>query len=80
MWVQSLKREDPLEEGVATHASTLAQETPWTEEAVGSSLGPAELDTVEVTRSRLRLLGRGFLLRKEGDVIARRCWGACCFI
>ena len=31
MWVQSLGWEDPLEEGMATHSSILAQEIPWTE-------------------------------------------------
>ena len=31
-WVQSLGREDPLEEGVATHSSILAWRIPWTEE------------------------------------------------
>ena len=31
-WVQSLGREDPLEKGMATHASTLAWKIPWTEE------------------------------------------------
>ena len=30
--VQSLGREDPLEEGMATHSSILAWEIPWTEE------------------------------------------------
>ena len=30
--VQSLGREDPLEEEMATHLSTLAWEIPWTEE------------------------------------------------
>ena len=30
--VQSLGREDPLEEGVATHPSILAWRNPWTEE------------------------------------------------
>ena len=34
-WVQSLGREDPLEEGTATHSSILAWRTPWTEEAGG---------------------------------------------
>ena len=33
--VRSLGREDPLEEGMATHASILAWEIPWTEEAGG---------------------------------------------
>ena len=35
MWetlVRSLGREDPLEKEMATHSSTLAWKTPWTEE------------------------------------------------
>jgi len=32
MWVQSLGREDPLEEGMATHSSIFAWKVPWTEE------------------------------------------------
>ena len=40
MWVQSLGREDPLEEEMATHSCILAWETPWTEEPGGlQSLG-----------------------------------------
>ena len=35
MWVQSLGREDPLEEGMATHSSILAWRTLWTEEPGG---------------------------------------------
>ena len=31
-WVRSLGREDPLEKEMATHSSTLAWKTPWTEE------------------------------------------------
>ena len=31
-WVRSLGREDPLEEGMATHSSILAWRIPWTEE------------------------------------------------
>ena len=31
-WVRSLGWEDPLEEGMATHSSTLAWRIPWTEE------------------------------------------------
>ena len=34
-WVQSLGREDPLEEEMATHSSTLAWKIPWTEEPGG---------------------------------------------
>ena len=33
--VQSLGREDPLEEGMATHSSILARRIPWTEEPGG---------------------------------------------
>ena len=32
MPVRSLGREDPLEEGMATHSSILAWRIPWTEE------------------------------------------------
>ena len=35
MWVQSLGEEDPLEEGMATHANILAWKIPWTEESGG---------------------------------------------
>ena len=35
MGVQSLGREDPLEEGMATHSSILAWRVPWTEEPGG---------------------------------------------
>ena len=45
--VQSLGREDPLEEGMATHSSISAWETPWTEEPGGLQSG--------VTKSRTRL-------------------------
>ena len=35
MWVQSLGLEDPLQEEMATHSSTLAWRSPWTEEPGG---------------------------------------------
>ena len=39
-WVQSLGREDSLEEGMATQSSILAWRIPWTEEPSGlQSLG-----------------------------------------
>ena len=39
-WVQSLKWEDILEMGMATHSSILAWKIPWTEEPGGpQSLG-----------------------------------------
>ena len=43
MWVQSRGREDPLEEGMATHSSMLAWRIPWTEDLGGLQ----ELDTTE---------------------------------
>ena len=42
--VRSLGREDPLEEGMATHSSILAWRIQWTEEP-----GHKDLDTTEVT-------------------------------
>ena len=39
MWVQSLGREDPLEEDMATRSSILAWRTQWTE-------GPGEIQSV----------------------------------
>ena len=41
-WVQSLRWEDPLEKGKATHFSILAWRIPWT-----TVLGVAESDTTE---------------------------------
>ena len=47
--VQSLRQEDPLEEGTPTHSSVLAWRMPWTEEPGGSA-------TVHgVTKSRAQL-------------------------
>ena len=33
MWIESLGKEDPLEEEMATHSSILAWKIPWTEES-----------------------------------------------
>ena len=46
--VRSLGREDPLEEGTATHSSVLAWRIPWTEE-------PGGLQSMGVTKSWTRL-------------------------
>ena len=48
MGVQSLGREDPLEEGMATHSRVLAWRVPWTEE-------PGGLQSTGVTESQTRL-------------------------
>ena len=46
IWVQLLGWEDPLEEEMATHSSTLAWRIPWTEEPGGlQSMGRTESDT-----------------------------------
>ena len=49
MQVQSLGREDPLEEGMATHSSIAAWRIPWTEEPGGlhTVRGVTVLDTSE---------------------------------
>jgi len=45
MQVQSLGREDPLEEEIATHSSILAWRIPWTEE-------PGRLQSMSLHRVR----------------------------
>ena len=37
-WARSPDREDPLEEGMATHVSILAWRIPWTEEPGGATV------------------------------------------
>ena len=49
MWVQSLGREDPLEEGMATHSSILAWRVLWTEESRG-------LQSVRLQSTHARIL------------------------
>jgi len=49
MCVQSLGREDPLEEGMATHSSVLAWRIPWTEEPSKVQSIQSQSDTTEVT-------------------------------
>ena len=46
--VQSLGRQDPLQNGMAAHSSILAWEIPWTEGPGGlQSMGSKESDTTE---------------------------------
>ena len=48
IWVRSLDWEDPLEKGMASHASILVWIIPWTEELDGlHSMGCKESDTTE---------------------------------
>ena len=49
MQIRSLAREDPLEEGMATHSIILAWRIPWAEEPSCSPWGRKELDTTEAT-------------------------------
>ena len=59
MWVQSLGREDPLEEGMATHSSILAWKAPWTEEPGGlQSMGLHSLDTTEQLSTQKIFFGK----------------------
>ena len=48
-WFHSLGQEDPLEKGMATHSSILAQRIPWTERSLVSCSpwGRKELDMTE---------------------------------
>ena len=48
-WVPSLGREDPLEEGMATHSSVLAGRIPGTGALWAAVYGVAESDTTDVT-------------------------------
>ena len=55
--VQSLGQEDPLEEGMATHASVLAWRIPWTEEPGGlQSIGSQRVKHDWVTNTFTSLL------------------------
>ena len=60
MRVQSLDREDPLEEGVAAHSSILAWRIPWTEEPGGYSLRVAKSQT-RVSTQHEHVLNSGVL-------------------
>ena len=54
MLVQSLSREDHLEEGLATHSSILAWRIPWTEEPGGlQSIESQRGDMAEATEHAL---------------------------
>ena len=57
MWVRSLGREDPLEEGTATHPIIFAWRIPWTEDPGESLLSPAltgRFFTTSATREALQ--------------------------
>ena len=63
-WVRSLGREDPLEESMVTHSSTLAWRIPWTEVPGGlQSMGSQSQTGLRVFTS-LHVVGGGW---KGGD-------------
>ena len=64
-WVPSLGQEDPLQEEMATHASILAWETPWTEELGG-------LQSMGSQKNRTRLGG------STAAINVRNYSGVCC--
>ena len=66
-WPQTLGREDPLEEGMAPHSSTLAWRIPWTEEPGGySPWGHTELATTEVISTHTCPLSYLFFIAIHG--------------
>ena len=57
-WVQSLGREDRLEEGMAIHSNILAWEIPWTEKPSGlQSLGSCRIRHDSATNTHTHTYG-----------------------
>ena len=55
MWVQTLLKEDALEEDMATHSSILAWRIPWTEEPGGlQSMGSQRVGNDSATNTLFR--------------------------
>ena len=67
-WVWSLGWEDPLKEGMATHSSILALNTPWTEE-------PGRLQSMGVTKSWTWLSNEH--MHAHVQTYARTCANVC---
>ena len=76
--VQSLSREDPLEEGMATHPSILAWRIPWTEEPGGlqstGSQRVSNLACMHAHHSGLVLVGKGWKPALCPRISLRTCW------
>ena len=85
LWVQSLGREDPLEEEMATHSSILAWETPWTEESGGlQSMGSLKswtttdrLNNSRNNKSHPRTHTEGDKVGPGGVSAPPKCGGIC---
>ena len=76
--VQSLSREDPLEEGMPTHLSTLAWRIPWREEpgrlqSIGSQR-VSNLARMHAHHSGLVLVGKGWKPALCPRTSLRTCW------
>ena len=62
--VSSFSWEDPLEEGLATHSSTLVWRIPWTEELAGySPWGDKQSDTTEHAHTHITAAAAAKLLQ-----------------
>ena len=81
-WVQSLRRSDLLEEGMATHSSTLAWRIPWS--LVGSS--HTESDSSTVLKNTLPWGWNGcshdasYLLQASDEFLRRNNYQHSCFL
>ena len=78
-WVQSLGREDPLEEGMAAHSSVLAWQIPWSEEPGGlQSTGVTKSpDTTEqLTLHNVTILETGYAVPRVPEIVT--CFSALC--
>ena len=73
-WVQSLGREDPLEEGMAAHSVTLACEIPRTEEPGGLELmGPQRVGHNLATEKQLQQVVSRALRNEEVSHMSHLC-------
>ena len=87
--VQSLGREDPLEEEMATHSSILAWEIPWTEEPGGlQSTGSQRVRHNWATNTffftfrwiqNVLLPLRSYVLSSEAKMTLQHLYGICIF-
>ena len=62
---RSLGREDPLEEGMATHSSILAWNIPWTEKSMGSQHARHDWAPTQAARTVLMCPFWRFLLMSD---------------
>ena len=71
---QSLGREDPLEEGMATHSSILAWRIPWTEEPDGlQSMGHKKAEMTEVTYHITTTMITLLIIPKKAILLSEMC-------